>query len=281
MELPPEKFPLDEAREILNLQRSALSYVHLGAKRSTCRWAVPWRDQHENLFSIVLPEIQQMRSLARILQLEARVALTENRLDDALASIRTGYAAGRHVTTAPLFINGLVGVAITSTMQQELLRVLQHPTAPNLYWSLAALPQPLLDYRPAIEFEGESLFIMFPSGKNSINHARPPNGISFICGRFGRLMKMSQELGAGTGDLMPSLASLAVISPLLYAQAKQHLTEAGMEKAKIDALPMSQAILLYLVQDYRMRRDEIAKWMYLPINELPTLQTLSRTSKRF
>jgi hypothetical protein len=279
LDLPPDKFPLDEAREILKLQRSALMYVHLGAKRNTCRWAIPWRDQHEKLFSLVLPEIQQMRTIARVLQLEARVAVAEDRLDDALASIRAGYAAGRHVTTAPLFINGLVGVAITSNMQQELLRLLQHPAAPNLYWSLAALPQPLLDYRPAIEFEGDSLFIMFPEWKTLDQQRTTAEWDQLYLRSFGRLMKLTQELQLSTPETsqgLPPLASLAVISPLLYAQAKQHLADQGMEKSKIDALPMSQAILLYVVQDYQFRRDEIAKWMYLPLNEMPSMQTLTR-----
>jgi len=279
LDLPPDKFPLDEAREILNQQRSALSYVHLGAKRSTCRWAVPWRDQHENLFSILLPEIQHMRLLSRVLQLEARVAVAEDRLDDALASIRAGYAVARHVTTTPLLINGLVGVAIASTMQQELLRVMQHPAAPNLYWSLAALPQPLLDYRPAIEFEGESLFIMFPEWKTLDQQRTIAEWDQLYLRSFGKLMKMTQDLGMRTEESikgLPSLASLAVISPLLYAQAKENLAQRGIEKTKIDAMPMSQAILISIVHDFQVRRDEIAKWMYLPISELPTLQTLSR-----
>ena len=33
LDLAPDKFPLSEARELLSQQRSALSYVHLGAKR--------------------------------------------------------------------------------------------------------------------------------------------------------------------------------------------------------------------------------------------------------
>jgi hypothetical protein len=78
---------------------------------------------------------------------------------------------------------------------------------------------------------------------------------------------------------MPALVSLAALSPLLHAQAKQNLAERGFEKAKIDAMPMSQAILVDMVHDYKVRRDEIFKWMYLPVNEWPSLQTLARIER--
>ncbi len=235
LELAPEKFPLNEARELLNQQRNALAYVHLGAKRSTCRWAVPWRDQHENLYAIVLPEIQNMRIFARLLQLEARVAVAEDRLDDALASIRTGYAMARHVTTTPLLINGLVGVAIASTMQQELLRVMQHPAAPNMYWSLAALPRPLLDYRPAIEFEGEVLFIMFPEWRKLDQPRTAAEWDQLYWSSFGKIFKMTQDLGVGPNNWPhngSSVIALAALSPLLQAQAKQHLPTAAWTRKR-------------------------------------------------
>ncbi len=282
LDMTPDKFPLTEAREILNLNRNALTYVHLGAKRTSCRWALPWRDQHENVYGILLPEIQNMRTLLRLLQLEIRYAVAEDRLTDALAGVRTGLAAARHVTTAPLLINGLVGVAMASTMQQELLQVMQHPAAPNLYWPLAALPSPLLDFRPALEFEGETLFIMFPEWSKLDQPRTPAEWDQLYLRSFEKFMKLTQTLNVGMKppgeDLMP-LLSLAAVSPLLHAQAKQRLAERGIEKAKVDAMPMSQAIMLDLIHDYQATRDEIFKWMYLPVNEWPSLQTLARQER--
>jgi hypothetical protein len=282
LELPLDKLPLAEARDILNLNQNVLTYFHLGAKRTTCRWAVPWRDRHEKLYAIVLPEIQNMRALSRIVCLEARVAIAEGRFTDALVSIRSGFAAARHVTTAPLLINGLVGVAIASTMQQELLLLLQQPEAPNLYWSLAALPQPLFDFRPALEFEGDTLLIMFPEWRNLEQPRSPTEWDQLYLRSFERFLHLAQDLGASTKPLtgeLPPLLSLAAVSPLLHAQSKQQLIERGWDKAKVDAMPMSQAIMVNLVQDYVASRDEIFKWMYLPVNEWPSQQTLARQER--
>jgi hypothetical protein len=44
-------------------------------------------------------------------------------------------------------------------------------------------------------------------------------------------------------------------------------------------MPMSQAIMLDLIHDYLATRDEIFKWMYLPVNEWPSLQTLARQER--
>ncbi len=52
-----------------------------------------------------------------------------------------------------------------------------------------------------------------------------------------------------------------------------------MDKKTIDAMPMSQAILVAMVHDYKARRDEIFKWAYLPVNEWPSLQTLTRNEQ--
>ena len=53
-----------------------------------------------------------MRGLARLVTLQARLAILEGRTDEALHWIETGLVMGRHAARGPTVIQALVGIAI-------------------------------------------------------------------------------------------------------------------------------------------------------------------------
>ncbi len=285
LDLPPDKFDLDDAHNILQAQSDALKHLHLAAKRKYCNWPLPWREEHLNIYGLQLPELTKIRNLMRLVWLEARVALAEDRLTDAFASIQTGYAAARHLSATPLMINGLVGIAMANMMHDELLRVMQHPACPNLYWSLTALPQPLLDFRASMEFEGDMLFIMFPEFEKIDQQRTSQEWNQMYMQMTMRRVKLFDQIGlnprkSNNQNTLYSLFSepfmIAVITPYLHSKAKVGLTKRGYDKKTIDAMPMCQAIMLEIVRGYQHHRDEMLKWQNLPVNEWPSQQTLSR-----
>ena len=80
---------------------------------------------------ILLPDTQSMRAWVRLIALKARVEVAEGKLDQALGTIETGLAFGRHVSEGPFLINSLVGIAICNSMLDRLEELIDQPGRPE------------------------------------------------------------------------------------------------------------------------------------------------------
>ncbi len=125
---PIGEIPRDKARKYLELFENALREVELGVLRPTCDWEF---DQRKEGVSLLIPEIQEMRQLARLMQLKARLAILDGKTDEAMQWIETGLVMGRHVSQGPILIQALVGVAIDMVMTHCLEELIQAPGAPG------------------------------------------------------------------------------------------------------------------------------------------------------
>ncbi len=115
------------------------------AQFESCDWEQPI---HEGGYiTMLLPEIQQARSFARLLSAKAHLEIAEGKYDQAVRTLQTGYAQGRQVAQSPTIVSSLVGITIASLMSYQVQQFIQRPDAPNLYWALSALPRPLVDMR--------------------------------------------------------------------------------------------------------------------------------------
>ena len=119
---PLESIPLDQARQRLETYRTALVEARLGARRQTCNWEFDLRSEG---IELLIPEIQNMRSLIRLVTLKARVAVIDGKIDEAIEWLQTGYAMARHASEGPILIQGLVGVAMTAVMARPLEDLIQ------------------------------------------------------------------------------------------------------------------------------------------------------------
>ena len=156
---PLRDIPREEARKHLDLYRNALHEVELGARRETCDWEF---DRREEGFSLLLPDIQETRTLGRLVALQARFEILEGRPEAALHWLQTGFALSRHVARGTTLIQSLVGAAIAGQMFDALEELIQAPGTPNLTWALADLPRPMIDLTPALEGEFDILEREFP-----------------------------------------------------------------------------------------------------------------------
>ena len=232
------------------------------ARFESCDWQLPIHEG--NAFSILLPELNQLRTFGRLLAAKARLEIAEGKYDQAVETLQTGFALARDAAKGPTLIHALVGSAIAGLMTNQVEQFVQRPDAPNLYWALSALPRPLIDFRPGFEGETNSFFLNFPE-------LRDLDKKDLSAEEWGKLLgKMSNALNDISGGRKPS-PQLSVEATAIalqgYPLAKQYLIEHGRPAAQVDTMPVAKVILIYSVEVYQELSDESFKAMFLPYAE--------------
>jgi hypothetical protein len=226
------------------------------------------------LFTLVLPEIQGMRQLARLLQLEIRLALAEGRHDDALKSLQSGLRLGEVAGSAtPVIIGRLVGIAITGVMLEELRHAMTLPDAPNYYWALATIPSSIWDMRESVAFELGIMPRVLGKLRTLPDEKRDPSTWRE------RLLEGIDEFQqmASAGPSQPSARNSArneeADSSLLLrlsaglmmltmdGPARETLRQDGIDPGEMTP---SEVIARATLHDLEKVRDEQLKWMLLP-----------------
>ena len=268
LETVPEKLPQDDVQKALAPFHNVLTQVEIAARRERCDWGLPIREQGTDVFSILLPEIQPSRNIARLLALRARLQIAQGELPEAVATLRTGYTLARHVSDQDLLISGLVGLAIGEMMSRQLLALIQQPQTPNLYWTITQLPRPLVDLRGAMDLEGSTVYLLFPL----LHEAKTKNYTpaqwrakldEFLERMEGMASIIGDEGGAGFKSLLPKLRTRVLVGSAAPV-AKKFLIERGHPKKKVDAMSGEHAVLLHVAENYEEQRDEVFKWFQVP-----------------
>jgi hypothetical protein len=266
---PLTAIPLDRARRWLDQNRKALHEAELGARRQSCDWEF---DSRAEGFVLVISEIQEMRSLARLVALRARVAVLENRLDDAVAWLQTGFAMARHVSQGPILVQSLVAVHLAAIQTKPLEDLIQAPGMPSLFWALANRPHPLIDLAPALEGERFLLEREFPQLREldgvpwSVEKARQfADAIQTRMFRYaGRgAWDRSGSGSPGLSDWSLKLGVAALVAQA-YPEAKRALIAQGRTSAQVEAMPTVQVAALHTYQSFQAHRDDIFKWAGFP-----------------
>jgi len=232
------------------------------AQFESCDWELPVREG--NALAVLLPEAQQLRSYARMLSLKARLEISEGKYGEAVRTLQVGYSLARHATQGETIVHALIGATIASIMSNEVRQWQQQSDAPNLYWALSTLPQPLLNFRLGGEFESNGLFLHFPELRDIDKKQLSPEGWRDL------LDKMAVSLAflnsSGNGEAMKNIVRRQGIRAILcgYPRAKRYLVERGRSAQEVEAMPVPQATLLYVVDAYQELSDEQFKWFFLP-----------------
>ena len=256
---PIAEIPIDQARAVLESFQSPLKEIEQGAMRATCEWEFDHRP--EGMY-LPIEEIQEMRFLARLAMLQARLAILDGKTDEAFHWIETGLVMGRHVSQGPTIIQALVGVAIDSVTAKCLEDLIQAPGMPSLYWALADRPRPFIDMRGPFEGERHLLekeipgFLELDRGPWGIDQARK------FADELQRKL-FSFETGHFDGGMAHRLGIAAMIAKI-YPEARRALIARGRPEAEVEAMPVVQVASLYCYQEYRRLLDESYKWMNLP-----------------
>jgi len=279
LELSADEMPLPVAKRALDTWHSPLTEVTVGAGRAQAVWDLPLR---EHGVATLLPEVQETRSLARLLALRARIAIVEHRFDDAAADLRTIFRMSQHVGESGSLISSLVGVACDGMALAQVEQWVGTADSPNLYWALTALPTPLVD--TAIGLESEHLWFeadlpYLDLLTTSILSTEQAHELKQSLSRFLAMASDQPSFELPAGVRVPTSSEVAQFIPALaaYPTAKRELIERGRNAADVERMPVAQVVVLRWVEDYRDRLDEMIAWGQRPFPEaLPALDELDK-----
>jgi hypothetical protein len=256
--MPTKDLPRQEVRQVLTRHKPVLVELDLAARCDRCDWDMRERVRRDGI-SLLLPDIQRMRDLIRFVLLRVRLAIAEHQFEEAAQGLRTGLAMARHAADSPILISALVGLALSMMMAEQIDAWAAEPGSPNLYWSLSALPQPLVGIQRPLQ--GERIFIdnLLPGVRESGTTTPLParqleQCANVLLGWVGRQEKP---------DWRTRLAFAGVVASR-HAQARARLIADGAKAADLDALPITQVVLLDAVEEYEQVFDDFVKWSNMP-----------------
>lgn len=266
---PPAELPIDEVKEYLKITDFQPPLLREAAQRDRFDMERNIREV-DNVLGFTIPEMQLMRELARTQDLRCRLAMAENRMDDAITILGQQYAMARHLSQDDFLISSLVGMAISHIAFNQALHLVQHPQAPNLYWAYAALPRPLADTTHSMSVERQLLFEEIRMLREVDETARSVEYWSDFVDRLAVQMETFGEVMGWKppdGDQYQSVRRAALVAYIAtcYPGARQYLArEWNMSPEQLDSYPTAQVVFLAVVRFYEQWRDEYFKWMHLP-----------------
>ncbi|MEO1991139.1 MAG: hypothetical protein ABGW78_04340 [Pirellulales bacterium] len=122
-----------------------LSIIRRGAKKEVYRID---RDWSRPSFSMLLPELQSIRSMSKLVCLSVRNRASKGDVSGALEDVWVLYRIRQHAASEPCLISGLVGASIDSFALNAFTEVLTHTTendlqlleGANIYTLIAVTP---------------------------------------------------------------------------------------------------------------------------------------------
>ncbi len=272
---PDRELPRDQLREFLRPYGNVFKEMEAAAKCDRCDWGTDGRIAAEGI-GFLIPDVQKMRELGFFLSLRCRLHAADGKIDQALKDIQTGFALGRHASQGGTLIHFLVGNSIIAQFIGALERVMQSPGCPNLFWSLAALPRPLVDIRKGMEGELRSMEATIPYPKDvDKGPMSPEEALAALDRVWAGIQKLSEEKAMGLAE---SRLGLAWFITFQHPAARKALLAAGKTKEELDAMPPAQVVMLDALIRFRNLRDEHFVWYNLPYAE--AVQGMRRTEER-
>lgn len=254
---PIESLPLEEVRPAVAGFEQTFRLLEAAARCEHCTWEYPMR---EDGFPYMNPLLNEYRTLSRLVSVKARLEIHDGDLDAALKTLHSGFALARNLGNGPNFVQHLVGVAMAVGVLRPIEELIQSPEAPNLYWALTTLPDPLVSIRQAVRMESECLAGEMPELR-TLSVTVLSNQQAFDLWKRAAVWVGDQDEGP---DRWLSKARDLAAAMELYPQAKASLLEQGYSTEEVEAWPPLYAIVLHQYQQFRAIRDLTFKWTYVP-----------------
>ncbi len=276
----PNELPIPEVKKYLAWHTFQPPLLREATRRKSFTLERRIKDV-KNPIMYLLPEIQSMRGLARVQVLRLRVALAEDRIDDAIRIQGQQYALAQQLGTDEFLVSNLVGAAVAGMANNDALHLLEHPDTPNLYWAFATLPTPLIDMQDSMAYERQVLFEQVKSLREVTSEPRSEGYWADFLDRFQPEMELLASLEMNfNGETNPAMARarFVAIVAAAYPGALQYLTnEAGIDAEKAKAYPQLQTVALAMKLYYEEVRDDVFKWQYTDFHAASQVrQTLSQ-----
>jgi len=271
LELHPRDYPRAEVQKYLGL---------LSFQVPSLREARRLRDftMHRNIHLVdnplgyLIPEVQSIRDLARTQRIRCRLAIAENRIDDAIEIIGQQLTMSRHIGMDDFLVSYLVGVAVLGIAIEDTFYALEHPECPNLYWAFSQLPSPLISTERCLAFERQVLFLQFPKFKEIDKTPRSPAYWTEMVADFSKRSAEIDEYGSEpdlviasevTGEKREEAIRKSIAANV--PQAKEYLLGRGiLTKDDLESYPPEQLVFLAMRDYCEVVRDEHFKWFHCP-----------------
>lgn len=259
------KAPRDRLLAWIDEHRPAIAELRIAAYRERCDWDLRLQDlRGTESVTVLLDEFQQMRRIIRPLNQQARLEIEAGRFDEAIESLRVGYQAARDVGQNPNLICGLIGIAFAEQFHQSLEAWIDAPDSPNLYWSLAAMPRPFVSLRDALEMERSFPERMFPFLVDAETAERTPEEWRRLYVEALEQLEVARSGGRSGRPSWQTQAAVMALAAGSYTKAKRELIEAGLDRERVERMPVGQVLAVHVSRSTRRISDQMVKATNLP-----------------
>ncbi|MGB7325835.1 MAG: hypothetical protein WBD31_13255 [Rubripirellula sp.] len=265
---PPDELPVEEVQRTLGYFGKSLDELASIENAMRIEYTL---DTHNmtaaETASLVVPELQDMRLLARLIELRARLEIRQSRYDDAIATLRLGFRLSDAAGNSTHFLVGkLIGVAIAQRMLAVIETAIVRDDFPNLYWAMAALPSDRL-FRMNESLEHESV-LLNKLIQETGEFTDEPIGREAAIARLDSLtIAIDDLIRANSGDESePELARLmsGVYVAAMAEPARELLAETPLGAKKSSDLSAAEAVLRSIRLRWERHRDRYLAWTSLP-----------------
>lgn len=266
LELSIDELPREDVRRALSRFRGVLDEVRLATRRKRAEWDLPLAEQG---VATLLPEIQEMRELARLMTIEARLAILDGDYVQASRVLEDMYTMGRHLGEAGTLVSMLVGLAVQGMAKEVVADWIVQPGSPNVYWALSSIP--IATNRLSASIESEDMWIRgsIPYSELLGQAVLTPRQLEDLAREVGSLMdaqwtnwRFQVEFNSGQVQQVrvPSRVALLPLVLRAYPVCKRQLLESDFDRELIEMMDPMQVVLLRWVQVYRELLDEMVVW---------------------
>ncbi len=264
LEMPLKDFPVKEVRAAgFGKDSSLFQRVDAAARLDHADWQtmLPLRKQG---YRLLIPEVQQMRALARGNALRLRADAAERDFNDSIVAGKTLLAMGRQLGDHPTLIGDLVGIACVNMAIAPLEEMLQQPGCPNLYWALSDLPDPLVSIRPGLQGE-RMVFATFGglNSRRSMTAAELQQAIDQIDAILRPTGTEHRKVAPPVRDPRGWITAQSQDESKVRA-ARQRLAASGLPEERVRQFPALQVVVLDDQLTATIQFDELSKVLMLP-----------------
>ena len=149
-----EQLPVKEIETELKNLKPTIDLLNQAAKCKQCNWPpiTPGQMTQKDL-----DELAVYRQLSFILDVQAKIQIIHEQYDQAIETLKTNLKMANNLGGAPYLNYAMVGITIEVINLQRIEEMMQTKNAPNLFYALKNLPQPLADINKAIKVEIDNL----------------------------------------------------------------------------------------------------------------------------
>jgi len=152
--MQPDELPAAEVRAELEKLKHTLDLVTQAARCKLCNWPATTPGQ---VSQQVMDDLSKYREFAFILDVQAKIQVSEGRYEQAIETLKTTLATAKHMGEAPVLVQGMVGISIAVLSLKNVEQFIQKTDCPSLYWALQDMKLSLVDLTKTMDLEIDNL----------------------------------------------------------------------------------------------------------------------------